>query len=848
MILSHKLTSQYFLLLSFIAALPLRAVDDKDCYTCHSDSSLTTERNGTLISLFVPDVFENTPHAGNGCVSCHVDADVQEFPHPAPLQQVNCGQCHEDMADANTHGLHRRAINQQNPDAPDCQACHGKHAILPAKNLHSDIHRNNIVTTCMRCHVTAAGTHQSMLHTELWQKTPSPVPVCSDCHSAHRTGRQPTTAYSDHFCLQCHSNPKLTRARPDGTTDSLYVRVSALQHSIHKGDVACVSCHTHISSARDPVCKNSAPATCFLCHQSESRIFDTSIHGTLQHQGDVNAPSCGDCHNGHLVLSPRDSRSTVARKNIPRLCADCHRAGEVAATRYRGMQKDIVLHYQTSIHGQNVEKHTAICTDCHDSHNILPSEDPHSTVNNKNIGLMCGKCHAEAYQQFSRSIHSYTFNPTSQQLPGCDKCHRSHEIMAVNKDDFRMRITSQCGDCHADLTGRYFNTFHGKVSKLGSVRAAKCNACHGSHNILPPANPASTLSKQNILHTCRQCHPKAGQKFTGYLTHATYRDRSKFPILFYTYWIMVFLIIVVFTFFGLYTLLSIPRVVFEYIKNKKRKKERPQKYIVRFQKLPRFLHLLVIISFFGLATTGMMIKFSTFGWTHTLSHILGGFHIAGIIHRICAAITFFYFGLHFVYIIQNARKEKMSVLKYMFSTEGMLPGRRDIRQFIQTIRWFLGRKLGPRYNRWTYWEKFDYFAVFWGVAIIGSSGLILWFPEFFTRFLPGYIINVATIVHSEEALLAVGFIFTIHFFNTHFRPIKFPLDTVIFTGKVPFGEWKRERIQEYQRLTKSGKLKDAIVSEPPSKILLTGVKIFGVICLAIGFTLIFLIVKSLLSR
>ena len=99
------------------------------------------------------------------------------------------------------------------------------------------------------------------------------------------------------------------------------------------------------------------------------------------------------------------------------------------------------------------------------------------------------------------------------------------------------------------------------------------------------------------------------------------------------------------------------------------------------------------------------------------------------------------------------------------------------------MKWFFGHGPRPQYGRWTYWEKFDYFAVFWGVAIIGSTGLLLWFPEFFTRLLPGWFINVATIIHSDEALLAVGFIFTIHFFNTHFRPEKFPMDTVIFTGR-----------------------------------------------------------------
>ncbi len=117
-----------------------------------------------------------------------------------------------------------------------------------------------------------------------------------------------------------------------------------------------------------------------------------------------------------------------------------------------------------------------------------------------------------------------------------------------------------------------------------------------------------------------------------------------------------------------------------------------------------------------------------------------------------------------------------------------------------SIKWFFGLGPRPAYGRYTYWEKFDYFAVFWGVMVIGSTGFVLWFPELLTRVLPGWSINVATIVHSDEALLAVGFIFTIHFFNTHFRPDKFPMDPVIFTGRMTLEELKHDKPDEYAEL------------------------------------------------
>jgi cytochrome b subunit of formate dehydrogenase len=161
------------------------------------------------------------------------------------------------------------------------------------------------------------------------------------------------------------------------------------------------------------------------------------------------------------------------------------------------------------------------------------------------------------------------------------------------------------------------------------------------------------------------------------------------------------------------------------------------------------------------------------------------------------------------------------------------------------VKWFFGWGPRPDYGRWTYWEKFDYFAVFWGVAIIGSTGLCLWFPEIFTRFLPGWSINVATIIHSDEALLATGFIFTIHFFNTHFRPEKFPIDTVIFTGRMSVEELKHDKPQLYEELVARGEL-ERHLAEPASPRFERWVRAFGFTALAVGFTLVGLIIYAML--
>jgi len=184
-------------------------------------------------------------------------------------------------------------------------------------------------------------------------------------------------------------------------------------------------------------------------------------------------------------------------------------------------------------------------------------------------------------------------------------------------------------------------------------------------------------------------------------------------------------------------------------------------------------------------------------------------------------------------------------VQFIFGPDSTIFNLTDVKEFVGSVKWFLGKGPRPRYGRYTYWEKFDYFAVFWGMLIIGSTGLILWFPVFFTLVLPGWMVNVVTIIHSDEALLAVGFIFTVHFFNTHFRLDKLPMDMVIFTGRVSLEELKRDKPREYERLVEEGTLEQHMVKafdEDKEQ----RWRILGFTALGVGLTLIFLIAYSVL--
>jgi cytochrome b subunit of formate dehydrogenase len=265
----------------------------------------------------------------------------------------------------------------------------------------------------------------------------------------------------------------------------------------------------------------------------------------------------------------------------------------------------------------------------------------------------------------------------------------------------------------------------------------------------------------------------------------------------------------------------------------------------RFTRLNRGLHALMIVSFIALAVTGMSLKFSYTGWAAFLSRMLGGFETAGFIHRAAATLMFGLFVTHLWDLNRTRRQEYGgSFLKLVLGPDSLLFNKRDLREFVGSLRWFVGAGPRPRYGRWTYWEKFDYFAVFWGIFVIGSTGLMLWFPVFFTRLLPGWLINVATIVHSDEALLATGFIFTVHFFNTHLRPEKFPMDTVVFTGRMPVAEFKRDKPAEYEALVAAGKLEENLV-EAYQPVVIRTIRGFAWTALTIGTLMVLWIVYAM---
>jgi len=801
-----------------------------DCHTTHAVFPPTDPRSSTY-QLSIPTT----------CSRCHREGTAVTTARKLSQHEV----VEHYSESIHGEGLYKRGLTV----TAVCSNCHGTHLILPHEDPRSQIHHDNVAKTCMQCHGNIETVHTKVIRGELWEKAPHQIPVCIECHQPHEVRRVTyEEVYLDQDCLRCHGPEAGPQPLAPGGAP---VQAKKMDPELLKGsahtNIPCIKCHASIIDAQHPPRGYKSDVDCTACHADQGAQYLEGIHGQLADRGSDKAPSCKECHGGHGVLPHTNPASPSHPTNVPTLCRRCHGEGGVAV---RATTAGLVQRYTMSIHGEGLEGGlvvTAVCTSCHSAHRQLPAADPRSTVHPDQIAGTCSRCHAGVEERLADSVHDRAKTAQDgKRRPTCEDCHTAHAIARTGEEQFRQAILQQCGACHEDVTASYFDTYHGKVSQLGYGKTAKCSDCHGSHAILPPEDPASTLSRDNIAATCAQCHEGSHRRFAGYLTHATHHDPDKYPILFYTFWGMTLLLLGTLSFFGLHTILWLPRSIREALRSRRQRKEsRETRWVQRFPRYHRVTHILVILSFMTLVLTGMTLKFAYTEWAQWVAaYVFGGFESAGTWHRFAAVVTFVYFAMHLWHVFRERRRQGKRWRDYLFGPESLVPNKRDAREFWATVRWFLGRGERPRYGRWTYWEKFDYLAVFWGVAVIGLSGLILWFPETFTHVLPGWAVNVATIIHSDEALLAAGFIFTIHFFNTHFRADKFPMDPVIFTGRVRLDEFQHERPREYEQLVEAGEL-DAHLTDAPAPTSVRLAHVFGLLALTVGLVLVGLIVYSM---
>jgi hypothetical protein len=359
-------------------------------------------------------------------------------------------------------------------------------------------------------------------------------------------------AVSKEICLSCHGAPGLEKIR-DGKTVSLHVDDAAFSRSVH-APLGCATCHS--DAAQVPHAVELKRVQCSACHSEPAQVYSPSVHGRANSKGDNDAASCSDCHGSHDVLPKSHLESRVNPLNLPRTCGSCHGDAELAK-RHRIPIANAYQLFMDSIHGRALMKGgllvAANCSSCHGSHGILPAADPKSSVHRGNIPDTCGRCHAGVLRVYAGSVHARAAKNGNPIAPVCIDCHTAHEIRRVEMESWKLEVVRECGTCHAQSLRTFRDTFHGKVTSLGFTRVARCSDCHGSHDILPRSDPASSVAPDNVVATCRKCHPEANANFAKYDPHADAGDRDRNPVLYYAARSMTWLVIGVFLFFGFHT-------------------------------------------------------------------------------------------------------------------------------------------------------------------------------------------------------------------------------------------------------------------------------------------------------
>lgn len=581
-------------------------------------------------------------------------------------------------------------------------------------------------------------------------------------------------------CMQCHEGSPVEQEK--------------YRLSVH-GSLECVDCHADVQLNDDMEHINTPqPVQCSNCHSDVQETFDQFGHGKVFFEayigtnGQHEFPTCVSCHDPHTMLPSDNEQSLLNKKNQHLMCNNCH-TRDVEEIKGGPVARDVVDDYLKSYHYEVLREGypAATCSDCHGSHEITLTRDPKSRVNEYNLDKTCSSCHQSEGEEYTQGIHAYALKAGVKGAPTCNDCHDSHSIYPPSDPRSPLHPANAghyaCVVCHnnerlvkkyglkRDRVSSYEDSYHGLAAKRGSENVAYCQDCHGSHAILPASNPASMISDENLLKTCHKCHPEATMEFARSYTHnALLIEKS--PV---NKWIKRIYLVLIAGFLA-FTFFHIGVVWYHYIREKVKKIDSDP--VIRMTLAERIQHTLLFLSFFTLVITGFALKFPDADWVHLLRSILGTTEeTRSLIHRIAAVVLIADSLFHIVYVAFTPRGRRLF--------RAFIPGFKDMVDMIENFKYYLGlRKTQPEFGKFDYAEKIEYWALIWGTIVMVITGFVLWFPTFFTGFLPSWVIRAAELIHYFEAWLATLSIFFYHFFFVIFHPEEYPMNLAWITGKM----------------------------------------------------------------
>jgi len=672
-----------------------------ECLSCHGDPSLSTERKGKQVSLYVSGgKFAGSVHADLGCESCHEGFDPYAIPHAANLRPTACTSCHADEEfEQFTVSVHGQA------------------------NVNGILH---------------AG--------------------CAGCHDPHTVRR-------------------LSDALP------------AVRHSF-------------------------AVEMCSQCHAEIHDEYMASDHGRAVAAGEPFAPSCIDCHGEHSVEHVTSDSAMVAKRNQATMCLSCHLDKEEVRKRV-GPAAGFVAGYETSVHGKAIHEGNeaaAICSDCHGSHSMMRGANPASLVNELNIAATCGRCHRDIERVYAQSIHGEALSRGILESATCTSCHGEHDILSPSDATSRVSVRNisheVCTPCHesvrlaakyglaGDRVRSFQDSFHGLASRGGQTEVANCASCHGYHDIRPSTDPASRVSVENLAVTCGECHPGANENFAKGSVHVIPTSGDD-EVLFFVSSAYIIIILVTIGGMVLHNALDFFKKARRHILIRRGVLPEPHHSPRVYQRMSlneRIQHGLLVVSFTTLVVTGFALRFPDAWWVAPIANWSPAvFELRSLIHRVAGVVMILAGLYHLYYLVAVPRGRRL--------LRDMLPVSTDVTNLVQMMKYLLAlQQEKPRFNRFSYIEKAEYWALMWGSVVMGATGIILWFDNTFMGLLTKLGWDVARTIHYYEAWLAALAIVVWHFYWVIFNPDVYPINTAFWTGTLTEEEMAEDHPLELEKI------------------------------------------------
>src|SRR3974390_1175179 len=619
---------------------------------------------------------------------------------------------------------------------------------------------------------------------------------CQDCHSDIKDFPHPAKIAGVQ-CATCHQD-----------------EANSLPTSVHAvlGETACASCHggAHELTRAEKL----LPAKCVEFRAREVKGWAESIHGQAAKKGDLDAPNCASCHGDvHNVKAASDPHSMVADQRLPTTCAKCHSDPSFLARHHVPVAHPVESDEQ-SVHGRAVaagSEKAANCNDCHGNHDIYPARDERSHVNHWRVRETCAPCHKEIAATYKERVHGVAVRAGGRDAPACVDCHGEHCFARPQNPAspvYAANVSAEtCGRCHGsarmvalydlprDRVPSYADSYHGMALKGGKITVANCASCHGVHNIFKSADPRSTVNTANLSKTCGHCHRGADRAdYAIGPIHVRTEAGPNPPIgkgIRWTYWV---LIPVTLGFMLLHNLLDLLSKLI-----RRRPRRESGEVVLRMNLWFRIAHWGIMASFPTLVVSGFALKYPDSWWAKPLLLWEAGVGVRGGLHRTAAVVMLLATLYHFVHLAIRKRDRS-----FLFA---MIPTVKDATDLLDVFRYNLGlTRREPRFAKFNYAEKMEYWAFLWGTLVMGLSGFLLWFDNFSLRHFPKWVTDAATAVHWYEALLATFAILIWHFYLVIFDPMVYPIHTAWLLGMISVDHYRHTRPAYYRELSRAGLL------------------------------------------